>query len=657
MRRMALHTKFTLLLVVIAVIGSGGSGPHAVKQTPQSAPPGHRDVLATYATLPLSFEVNEGQTDRQVRFLSRGSGYSLYLTSNEAVLALRKQSRETQAADSRTQPDTGAVLRMKLVGANSNPEVAAVEELPSKSNYFIGNDPTKWRTDVPSYAKVRYEAVYPGVDLVYYGNQQQLEYDFVVAPGADPAIIALDFAGADQREIDRDGDLVLRLGTEQVRFRKPFIYQQDHGTRRQVPGRYVLSDSGRVHFQVATYDPTQPLVIDPVLSYSTYLGGTNLEWGFGIAADASGHAYVTGRTGSTNFPTLNAFDSTGDVSNDAFVTKIDTTASGAASLVYSTYLGSATNFVNEQGLAIAVDSSNNAYVTGFTTGTTFPVVNAYKTTHSGGVNDAFVTKLNSAGNVLLYSTYLGGSVSDKGNAIAVDSFGNAYVTGETTSALSVSGTGIAFPTTASAYQTLMGGTGFCCILDAFVTKLNTTSSGTASLVYSTYLGGTAEEVGLGIAADAFGNAYVTGWTHTPNYFTKNAYQPAANSFQDAFVVKMATTASGAASLVYATYLGGNDHEYSNGIAVDSSGNMYVTGQTVSSIFPTMNAYDTSLSGTADAFVAKLNPAASGAASLLYSTYLGGSSTGEWRWYRSRRCRLRVCHGLDEFLGFSHAECP
>ena len=625
-RRPAIPCSMLVLFLALPnLIASSRSRP-ADEQTRQPGGLDRQQVLATYAKLPLGFEANRGQTDSQVRFLSRGSGYSLFLTSSEAILTLRKPSRDRRGVETPSKPEApSAVLRMRLVGANAKPEVAAMEELPSRSNYFIGNDPAKWRTNVPSYAKVRYEAVYPGVDLVYYGNQQQLEYDFVVAPGADPTIISLDFAGADRREVDDRGDLVLSLGNEQVRFNKPVIYQLDHGKRRQVPGRYVLGDRGQVSFAVAAYDATQALVIDPVLSYSTYLGGTSLDWGQGIAVDSSGSVYVAGRSMSTTgFPTTpGSLDSAGDVSGDAFVAKLDTTASGSASLLYSTFVGGGL-FMEDQAFGIAVDASHNAYITGFTGANNFPLANAYQTTHGGGSADVFVTKLNASGNVLLYSTYLGGRGVDTARAIAVDSSGNAYVTGDTYNGLITP-----FPTTANAYQTAMNSTGFCCTMDAFVAKLNTNSSGAASLVYSTYLGGTAEEQGLGIAADAFGKVYVTGWTHSAGYFNVNAYDATANSFQDAFVAKLDTTVSGAGSMLYSTYLGGADHEWGNAIAIDSSGNAYVTGQTVSSDFPTLNGYQTSLGasapGVADAFVAKLNPSAAGAASLLYSTYLGGTN--------------------------------
>ena len=608
-------------------------------------------VIESYGKLPLSFEANQGQIDSDVKFLSRGSGYSLFLTSNEAVLSLKptKPSRDREGAV--TQPrlpnETGplapargsdrttkepAVLRMKLAGANPSPQVSGVEELPGKSNYFIGNDATKWRTNVPTYAKVRYENVYPGIDLVYYGNQRQLEYDFVVAPGADPSTIRLAFPvsnptrdsnpsrdsdgavppranqspdrkGGVALRIDPQGDLLLDPNATDLRLHRPVIYQEINGARQRIAGNFVTNNLNEVGFEVARYDASKPLIIDPVLSYSTYLGGSSSEQGYGIAVDSSGNAYVTGETYSTNFPTANAFQPAyGGVNSEAFVTKLNATGSA---LVYSTYLGGSDQ---DMGRGIAVDSSGNAYVTGSTISTNFPTANAIQARY-GGNSDAFVTKLNATGSALVYSTYLGGSDIDSGSGIAVDSSGNAYVTGGTTSTN--------FPKV-NAFQSSYGGVGGgCCFGDAFVTKLNATGS---ALVFSTYLGGSGGDAGVGIAVDSSGNAYVTGSTTSTNFPTANAFQAvfgggAPANGGDAFLAKI--NAAGSA-LVYSTYLGGSDVDGPNGIAVDSSGNAYVTGLTLSNNFPTANALQL---GGGSAFVTKLNAAGS---ALVYSTHLGGS---------------------------------
>src|SRR5262245_53557215 len=381
-------------------------------------------VAEAYGKLPLYFEANRGQTDKDVRFLARGPDYSLYLTAGEAVLVLapwyRDEKRNACSTSARPQvQQTPVVLRMSLVGAASTPLLTGIEEFRGKANYLVGQDRTTWRTDVPLYAKVRYENVYPGVDLVYYGNQRQLEYDFVIAPGADLQTVVLAFQGAERLEIDAQGELVLHTAAGAIRQHKPIIYQQIDGARRDITGGYVRKGAQQIGFQVDSYDRSRPLVIDPVLSYSTYLGGAGGEYDYGpagIAVDAAGSAYVIGWTNSTDFPTTaNAFQPAHyGGAHDAFVTKLDPTGS---TLVYSTYLGG-TGL--DQGTGIAVDADGNAYVTGRSSSTNFPTTaGAYQTT-SGGGYDAFVTKLDATGSALLYSTYLGGSKSEEGHGIAVD---------------------------------------------------------------------------------------------------------------------------------------------------------------------------------------------------------------------------------------------
>src|SRR5438552_1638880 len=455
---------------------------------PATAAPEAR-VSETYGKLPLHFEANQGQTHQDVRFLARGSGYSLYLTAGEAVLVLTKPNPDATRARG-----TPVVVRMSLVGAAPKPPVSGLDELPGKANYLIGKDPAKWRTNVPTYAKVHYRAVYPGIDLVYYGNQRQLEYDFVVAPGADPERIVLGFQGGERLEINAEGELVLHAGGGALRQQKPVIYQEINGVRTRIEGRYVLKDAHRVGFQVAAYDQSRPLVIDPTLVYATYLGGSISDDGYGIAVDAAGSAYVTGLAGSTDFPTASPLQAASGGGTDAFVSRLH--AVGSA-LVYSTYLGGSGS---ELGVGIAVDAAGSAYVTGQTTSTDFPTANPLQAA-SGGGTDAFVSKLDAAGCALLYSTYLGGSGGDGGGGIAVDAAGSAYVTGWTTSTN--------FPT-ASPLQSAKAG-----FTDAFVSKLNAAGS---ALLYSTYLGGGfGDNYGLGIAVDAAGAAYVTGRTNSADF--------------------------------------------------------------------------------------------------------------------------------------------
>src|SRR5262245_44724759 len=553
-----------------------------------------QNVMERYGKLPLHFEANTGQTNHEVKFLSRGRGYSVFLTSTEAVLALKTASTPAPA-----------VVTMRLVGAKPG-RITGVEELPGKANYFIGNDPTKWRANVPTYAKVHYENVYRGIDLIYYGNERQLEYDFIVHPGADPRHIRLTFQGADRLEVDARGDLVMHTAAGEIHQRKPVIYQEVDGVRHEIQGGYVLKGPRRVGFQVAAFDPSRPLIIDPTLVYSTFLGGSGNESASGIAVDAAGNAYVTGVTSSLNFPTtLGAVQtaSGGGGFADAFVTKLDPTGS---TLVYSTYLGGSGN---DRGLGIVVDGIGNAYVTGGTDSTNFPTTRGAMQATSGGGNDAFVAKLNPAGSALVYSTYLGGTGSDQGVGISVDAAGNAYVSGVTGSTH--------FPTTPGAVQTTFGG-----IQDAFVTKLDPSGS---TLVYSTYLGGSGNDASLGIVVDAVGSAYVTGGTNSPNFpTTAGAVQTSPpGGGGDAFVTKLDPAGS---ALAYSTYLGGSAFDQSFHIAVDAVGSVYLTGITNSMDFPTTTgAVQTTSGGSGDAFVTKLN--ATGSA-LVYSTYLGGGGGDE-----------------------------
>jgi hypothetical protein len=583
-------------------------------------------VSEGYGKLPLHFEANRGQTHKDVRFLSRGPGYSLYLTAGEAVLVLAKPNPDSKrdARGTQARPDAPArirsvALRMGLEGAEPKPLASGLEELPGTANYFIGKDPAKWRTNVPTYAKVQYQNVYPGIDLVYYGNQRQLEYDFVLAPGADPKKIVLGFRGADKLEIDAQGELVLHAAGGDIHQHKPVIFQNIDGVRRDIAGGYIRKGASRVGFEIASYDTSRPLIIDPVLSYSTYLGGSGSggDTGNGIAVDADGNAYVTGYTTSLDFPTtLNAFQSvSAPAGPNAFVTKLNPTGTG---LVYSTYLGGSDS---DAARSIAVDASGSAYVTGSTRSNDFPTTaGAFQPTFTApaGVANAFVTKLDPSGSTLVYSTYLGGSgvYGDFGSGIAVDSAGEAYVIGTTSSN--------DFPTAAAFQPTLAGGSRFGA-QNAFVTKLNSTGS---ALVYSTYLGGSssrAPDSGYGIAVDVDGNAYVTGYTTSNNFpTTPGAFQPAISGPyfsggipQDAFVTKF----DPAGSVVYSTYLGGSYDDSGVGIAVDAAGNAYVTGGTASSDFPTTaGVFQPASSG--GAFVTKLDPTGS---ALVYSTYLGGYS--------------------------------
>jgi len=604
-RRLGAGMPMALPLIILLLIIPGarcGTNPASAEPlTRQATAVSTVALMETYGQLPLSFEENRGQTDAQVKFLARGLGYTLFLTATEAVLALRHpdaartQSHQTRAA--------GRALRMQFLHATTSAHIAGYAALPGKSHYLLGNDPQQWRTDISTYAQVEYRDIYPGVTLVYYGNQRCLEYDLMVAPGADPGAIALRFDGALGLRIDAQGNLFVDLGDGELRLQKPRVYQEWQGVRQLLEGRYLVRDNQEVGFQVAAYDRSRVLVIDPPLDYSTYLGGTSADEGIAIAVDSGGNAYVTGVTIPPKFPTTpEAFQPAVANGPDAYVTKLNATGSA----VYSTHLGGTGV---DEGFGIAVDSTGNAYVTGQTSSPNFPTTpGAFQPAFAGGGFDTFVTKLNAAGSALVYSTYLGGTSFDFGFRIAVDSAGNAYATGYTDSRN--------FPTTPGAFQRAVGGA-----LDAFVTKLNATGS---ALVYSTYLGGTGAEYDLGIAVDSGGNAYVTGHTDSRNFpTTPDAFQPALAGADDAFVTKLNATGS---ALVYSTYLGGTSADQGFRIAVDSAGNAYVTGFTDSPDFPTTpGAFQSALANGPDAFVTKLN--ATGSA-LVYSTYLGGTSADQ-----------------------------
>jgi Bacterial Ig-like domain (group 3)/Beta-propeller repeat len=584
----------------------------------------NQQLLSAYGQLPLSFEANQGQSAAQVQYFTHTNGGTLFLTSNSAVLTLQSNNSpidktnlaafDSPLSTQRTAvSSTGVALSLNLVGANPNASVVGLDKLPGISNYFIGNDPSRWHTNIPNYSKVEYQNVYPGINLVYYGNQQQLEYDYQLAPGADPSSIRFAVQGADSLSIDAKDNLILHTAIGDVLEHAPVIYQQVAGKQQPVTGQFVLLGNNEVGFQVRPYDANLPLTIDPVLSYSTYLGGHSYDYGYGVAVDGSGNAYVAGWTESTNFPTTSGAFQTSNASaygySNGFVTKLNASGTG---VVYSTYLGGS---YSGGCFAIAVDNSGNAYVTG-ATAYNFPTTSgAFQTGFGGGGSapdtDAFVTKLNASGTALVYSTYLGANANDDGYGIAVDGSGNAYITGGTSSSN--------FPTTSGAFQTIFGGSGQNNI-DSFVTKLN---AGGSDLIYSTYLGGSSADYSNGIALDGSGNAYVTGFTASTDFpTTSGAFQTVSGGY-DAFVTKL--NADGTA-LVYSTYLGGiGFYNRGYGIALDSSGNAYVTGGTSTTTFPTTSgAFQTVIggSGQSDAFVTKLN--ASGTA-LIYSTYLGGNN--------------------------------
>ncbi|MGA3039865.1 MAG: SBBP repeat-containing protein [Bryobacteraceae bacterium] len=690
------------LTASILLAGTLAPGAGAQSATPDRAARARID--SAYGKLPLQFEANQGQQPAQVRFLSRGKDCTVFLTPDGATLSLRKMS--SQARIDKPGPlvtdrvlEAAADLRLKLEGGNPAVKLTGADPLPGTLNYIFGKDPAKWRTNVATYAKVRYEQVYPGIDLVFYGNQRQLEYDFMMAPGATPDAIRLAVEGADRTSVDNaTGDLVLAAAGQEIRFHKPMVYQPETGdvARQEVDGRFHVNKS-EVTFEVAAYDRARPLVVDPVLAYSTFLGGASFEYALAVTADKQGNAYIAGTTCSTNFPTTAGsyspappvkgpdpqcnfgVDQSGE---SAFITKLN--AAGSA-LVFSTYLGGS---YADRVWAIAVDSTDNVYVGGYTNSPNFPTTaGAFQTvcapvaTYSGtncavqtivssceggsiqgSENESgFVTKLNPTGSALIYSTFIGGSENDGVVALAVNSSGEVYVAGNSASSVANETLCNPNPQTSFAWPTPTGTPGY----EGWVPGLpsgdqahpafSVFSADGSSLVYSTLYGPTTSSPGANntivtsMAVDSAGKAYIGGYTNYSTFpVTSGAYQTtcpgcaeAGNARTDGFVVAFDPSQTGTASLVYSTFLGGNGinsggycpsqpGDVINGIAVDTNSNAYVTGATCSTDFPTTHgafqAIDPTPSSctnpTTSAFVSKLN---STGATLDYSTFLGGST--------------------------------
>jgi hypothetical protein len=606
------------------------------------------DILAAYGKLPIAFEKNEGQSDLRVKFLAHGNGYTLFLTDREAVLHLGA-SRLPKAADdkgfangraSKSETSADSVVRLSLAGSNPSTQLEGLELQSGHTNYLIGNNPARWQRSVPLYSRVKYHDVYPGIDAVYYGNQSQLETDFVVSPGSDPGQIALQISGGEDIKrhikLDAQGDLVVGSAAGDLILHCPDVYQEISGRRREVAANYVQRRPGLVGIQVASYDSTKPLVVDPVVVYSTYLGGSTGTAG-GVAGnsanavtvDANDNAYITGSTSASDFPvTSGVFQSTnksnGFLKANAFVTKLNPTATA---LVYSTFLGGS---VGDSGDGIGADSSGNAYVTGSTSSLDFPVTpgSAIQSIFPAGNTGStgFFTVLDPNGVSLLYSTYLGGNGTFDGPAgITLDANGIAYIVGTTDSST--------FPVSPNALQknNNSGGAPGPGSDNVFLSRIDRTKAGLAGLVYSTYLGGTGSDSGSAIAVDANANAYLVGTATSSNFPMMNAFQPNLNGRQNAFIARIDTVNS---VLVYSTFLGEGfaNGDTGNCIAVDSNFNAYVGGHTYDLNFPvTVGAFETTFPAAANdftGFVARFDTTKSGASSLIYATYLGGSVSGD-----------------------------
>jgi hypothetical protein len=594
-------------IVTAVLFGVVGTAAPAYAQHFQQPP-------HTQQQLPLSFEANVGQTSSDVEFIARGPRYTLFLTRAGAGITFSDAS--------------GAfAVHMRPLEIQHSVTLSGEDELPGRTNYIRGNDPAKWMTDVHTYGAVRYRNVYHGVDLIFEGANGKLEYSFILAPGSNERQVAMNIDGADNLAISKDGDLLIQTGGRTISFQKPIAYERGadrslHSTeeshRHFLEAKYVL-DHNRVRFRVSGRHATRTLVIDPVLNYSTYVGGSSQDYGTNIVVDSSGNAYAAGYTSSVDFPTTagafqTACSACGGSIYDVYLLKLNATGSA---VLYSTYLGGSSN---DYAYGLFVDSAGHAYVVGQTSSADFPVTpGAYQTTCGGGCTnpDGFVTELNSSGSGLIYSTYIGGSGLDRVDAIVVDSSGNAYLAGGTQSSN--------FPVTLGVFQPTCN----CALAaDAFVAEMN--PAGT-SLIYASYLGGSLQDLAYSIAIDAAGNAFVTGYTDSSDFpVTTGAFQTTLNAPVGAFVSKVSP---GATSLIYSTYLGGSSTDSSRvcyacgtSVLVDSNGNALVCGLTLETDFPTTpGAYQTILDGTAfghDAFVTSLNSSGTG---LLYSTLIGGKS--------------------------------
>jgi hypothetical protein len=618
---------------VIAPVGpQSASGATSTSLTPQR-------LQTLSSKLQLGFEPNQGQARPGVNFVARGRGYSLYLTPGEAELvlptaapALKHKSASAKAGESR--PLTSRRVQIALKGANPAAVGRAMDELPGKTNYILGGDESKWRKDVPSYAKVQYDAVYPGVDLVYYGTQGRLEYDFLVQPGGKPETMALTIKGADQVHLDAAGDLVLATGDSEIRQGRPVAYQEIAGVRQAVDASYELRADHSVGFRIGEYDHSQPLVVDPYVSYATYLGKSGTDEPWVMAVDSTG-IYVAGATGTAWFTSANtttdypSYKTTYSSSYDIFLTKLSL---DGQKIIYSTFYGGAGD---DRCRGIAVDAAQNVYFTGETSGGTgnFPAVNAWQTGTAGGY-DAYVVKLGSTGNTVAFSSWLGGGGNDAAYGIALDASGNAYVTGMTRSTnMFPAGimTGVAQPTS--------GGD-----IDMFIAKI-ASAGGTSGRLLATYLGGGAAEVGNAIAVDSAGYIYAVadsqspGNTSVPFPTTSGAYQTTSKGSTDVALVKLNadfTFSTSGGRTPFSTYFGGGQVDSALALKVDANSNIYIAG-TTNSINPTpslplqqpfpttASAYQPTVQGGGDAFVSKFDSNGG----LLYSSYFGAANNQDY----------------------------
>ena len=643
---------FSLTPATMHRVSSAASTPflHHVKQSAQgSQSPAQQRFLAAYGRRAMDFERNQGQTDAAVKYLAHGKGYTLFLTSSDAVFAfpVSQKSDNSQlgvramlmhkrmglnralklmrgshhAAESNS---AVATLKMHMRGASPT-EITGENEQASKTNYLIGNDPRNWHTHVSHFADVRYRQIYPGVDAVFHGGVKP-EFDYVVGPGTDPAQIALELQGA-EKVCQQNGDLVIAVGDGEVRLQKPLAYQEKNGQRQLVDASFVLRANHTVGFALGNYDRSRQLVIDPAYTYSTYLGGTLEDEGLGISVTSGGSAFVTGETDSATFPG----PSGGSVTKlgprggfDVFVTELDTNGV----IVFTTILGGS---ADDAGIAITQDSTG-IYVAGGTDSSDFPVSSGAVQKNFlggtiGGDTDGFLVKLAPNGASIMWATYVAGDQADVCLGVAVDGSQNVYLAGDTFSNNLGGNTGGVNPV--GGFGSLNLGAGESGADDGYLAKVKSDGSSYLSL---TYIGGSDGDLTTGVVVDAGGNVYLSGETISADLpVTSSAFQTqcgtdgncnfdGSNLFDDAFV---ATVPSSLTDFHYVTYLGGESVDDGLGVAVDSSGNVSVTGLTESTQFPTQMPFQGSLIGLPNVFATRFNSAGDG---LTYSTYLGGTSS-------------------------------
>ncbi len=639
-----------LALVGVVVAGSPKSNRHQTasgatvssKPAPDArkvSPTPHARIQASYAALPLAFEANQGQADPQIKYVARGNGYKLSLTSSKAIMSLPARKRMSEVRDmmmnkrrgaagvramlkkrAQTSPhgsSATAAVEMNLLGANPHTQLVAEDLQPDKVNYFLGNDPSKWHSNIPLYGQVSYRNIYPGVDLAFHGAGKQLEFDYLVSPGANPAAIALSFQGADNLHTDHAGNLVLATSAGSIQLNKPVAYQSKNGAREPVDAKFVLTGKNQVTFELGSYDHNRELVIDPTVTYSTYFGGDGADYGVSIAVDASGNAFIAGATDSTTLPG----SSSAAIGFDVFVTEIRPSGVRAFTTIFG---GSQDEFPG----GIAIDSTG-IYIAGTTDSSDFPVLGGAQTVFEGGVvggnNDAFAVKLALNGSSIAWGTYIAGTGSDSGLGIAVDSGQNVYVVGETFST-NIGG---------AVVSPLPGGGALNLGLntvddDGYIVKLNSTG---ASYALVSYLGGSSGDLATGVALDGSGNIHVSGETISADLpFTPGVVQTgcgtdgncnatSSTSFDDAFVASIKADLSG---YNYFTYYGGSNVDDAFAIAADAGGNAFITGTTASTdLLFSGTTFQSSLLGTQNAFLLELN---STGTAVTYNTYFGGDGT-------------------------------